>query len=96
MAKKFAPDQLKLKPIIRGILAKVHLENGVLNVKNGYKIVGQPFCKQLEDNTKEYDFMLSFNDLMGSYEWKLYNLFGYNFSESALISVEFSSFHLAS
>ncbi|CAG2162233.1 unnamed protein product [Oppiella nova] len=52
-----------------------------------FKPMGQPICTKIDDKTNKYDITVSFNDLMGVYEWKVFNLFGYNFTESAFITI---------
>ena len=85
---KYIPETLKLKPIKRGNTTRIILENGKLNINKDFKPMGQPICTKIDDKTNKYDITVSFNDLMGVYEWKVFNLFGYNFTESAFITVQ--------
>jgi hypothetical protein len=91
---KHMPTSLKLNPIIRGFETRLVMEKGSISVNNDFKLIGQPICTEMDDRSKKYDFMVSFDDLAGFYDWKVYNLFGRNFSESAIITVELNfSFH---
>ena len=85
---KFLPDHLKLRPVVRGAITKIHLDNGKLNINEDYNVMGQPMCSKIDDGLVKYDLMVSLNNLMGSYDWNIYNLFRYNFTESALITVK--------
>jgi len=86
--KNHMPTSLKLGPIRRGFVTQLILDNGKLSVNSDFKLMGQPICEKVDDQTKKYDFMVSFEDLAGFYDWKIYNLFSNNFSESAIISVK--------
>lgn len=88
------PTSLKLNPINRGFQTRLVMGEGSISVNNDFKLIEQPVCTEIDDRSKKYDFMVSFDDLAGFYDWKVYNLFGSNFSESAIITVELNfSFH---
>ncbi|CAG2112057.1 unnamed protein product [Medioppia subpectinata] len=89
LLEKYIPDSLILKPITRGNSTRIRLENGKLTIaRQDYKPMGQPVCRQPDDQTYKYDITVLFTDLMGVYEWKVKNLFGYDFGESAFITIK--------
>ena len=87
--KKFVPNLLRLRPIQRGDGTKITLDKGKLTMNKDFKIIDRPVCEELDENSVKYKLIDSFENLIGIYDWKVYNLFGNNFFESAIISVEF-------
>ncbi|CAG2162234.1 unnamed protein product [Oppiella nova] len=85
---KFVPTLLRLRPIQRGNGFKVVLDNGKLTINKDFKIIGQPVCEETDDQTVKYTIVVLLEDLMGIYDWKIYNLFGNNFSENAIRKLE--------
>lgn len=79
------PLKINLFTIKRSAYVTLVLENGQLNL-NKFNLSRNPLCSRFDDKLL-YDFAVEFKDLIGRYDWRIMNLFGYNFSEVANIMV---------
>ena len=79
------PLKINLFTIKRSAYVTLILENGQLNL-NKFHLSRNPLCSQFDDKLL-YDFVVEFKDLIGRYDWRVINLFGYNFGEVANIMV---------
>ena len=79
------PLKINLFTIKRSAYVTLILENGQLNL-NKFNLSRNPLCSQFDDKLL-YDFVVEFKDLIGRYDWRVINLFGYNFGEVANIMV---------
>lgn len=86
--KKVIPVFLKPRSIKNGESVKIMISNGKLSIDKNFKISEQPVCEDVGDNRVKYKIYVSFEDLMGVYDWKVSNFLGKDFSESFVVKVE--------
>lgn len=79
------PRRLLLTDARHGSRIKLTLEKGFIELPKR-KLMAQATCDE-RGGVQKYDFMVEFDRPAGAYTWKVENLFGRNFNESALITV---------
>ncbi|KAI1285732.1 hypothetical protein HDE_11513 [Halotydeus destructor] len=83
MVKNKLPTKIDLPPTSRGNSIKLTLDHGTLLLAKKY-LKTQPSCRD-EGLTRRYDLLVKFDQPAGSYHWRIDNLFGRSYNETALI-----------